>query len=97
MVRSKEERRKDCHSLISPFSATGVYFAVVMLLVSMSCLVTVAILVVHHRGGHGRRLPLWLRRAFLKGLGPWLLVHTRAEEESGCFSCNVCIFDNARV
>ncbi|XP_053406310.1 CHRNA7-FAM7A fusion protein-like [Mercenaria mercenaria] len=51
------------------FPYIGMYFTCAMLLVSWSCLMTVTVLNLHHRGGNGRRMPSWVRTVFLKWLG----------------------------
>ncbi|KAL4227651.1 Neuronal acetylcholine receptor subunit alpha-7-like [Mactra antiquata] len=62
------------------FPFIGVYFACAMLLVSMSCLMTVIVLNVHFRGSHGKKLPNWIRRIFFDCLGRILLVKHVAKE-----------------
>lgn len=43
---------------------TGVYFTCAMLLVSMSCLMTVVVLNLHFKGSSGKKIPLYLKRVF---------------------------------
>ncbi|XP_061188673.1 neuronal acetylcholine receptor subunit alpha-10-like [Saccostrea echinata] len=48
------------------FPYIGAYFTCAMLLVSMSCLMTVVVLNLHFKGGHGKKVPPYLRRIFSK-------------------------------
>ena len=48
---------------------SGIYFACAMLLVSMSCLMTVVVLNVHFKGEYGTRFPTWMRFVFFRGIG----------------------------
>lgn len=50
-----------------------------MLLVSMSCLMTVVVLNLHFKGGHGKRVPLYLRRIFAV-LAKMVFVKVREKE-----------------
>lgn len=56
-----------------PYSP-GVYFACAMLLVSLSCLMTVIVLNLHFKGEFGKKLPSWARKIFLHCLGRLLHV-----------------------
>ena len=53
-------------------SLTGMYFASSMILVSMSCMMTVVVLNIHYRGTTGYNLPPWVRKLFLEKLGRFL-------------------------
>eukprot|EP00105_Crassostrea_gigas_P000414 XP_011412229.1 PREDICTED: neuronal acetylcholine receptor subunit alpha-10 [Crassostrea gigas] len=46
------------------FPYIGVYFTCAMLLVSMSCLMTVVVLNLHFKGSSGKKVPLYLKRVF---------------------------------
>lgn len=46
------------------FPYIGVYFTCAMLLVSMSCLMTVVVLNLHFKGSSGKKVPPYLRRIF---------------------------------
>ncbi|XP_033637061.1 neuronal acetylcholine receptor subunit alpha-10-like [Asterias rubens] len=50
----------------------GQYYAATMLLVSISIMLTVIILNLHHRGPVCRPVPRWMRRLFIQRLGPIL-------------------------
>ncbi|XP_033750113.1 neuronal acetylcholine receptor subunit alpha-10-like [Pecten maximus] len=51
------------------FPYIGMYFAVSMVLVSLSCTMTVVVLMFHSRGCSGRKLPHWAKRIFIEKLG----------------------------
>ncbi|XP_056013106.1 neuronal acetylcholine receptor subunit alpha-10-like isoform X2 [Ostrea edulis] len=61
------------------FPYIGAYFTCAMLLVSMSCLMTVVVLNLHFKGGHGKRVPLYLRRIFAV-LAKMVFVKVREKE-----------------
>ena len=46
------------------FETTGVYFTCAMLLVSMSCLMTVVVLNLHFKGSNGKKVPRYMRSIF---------------------------------
>lgn len=62
------------HEVYVPYSEmfvlfAGTYFAVSMLLVSLSLILSVLVLNVHHRGDIvGRKVPVWARKFFLDKL-----------------------------
>lgn len=58
--------------VICRINCTGMYFACAMVLVSWSCVMTVTVLNVHHRGGNGHKMPDWVRKVFLQWLA-WIL------------------------
>ncbi|XP_021345857.1 neuronal acetylcholine receptor subunit alpha-10-like isoform X2 [Mizuhopecten yessoensis] len=51
------------------FPYIGMYFAVSMVLVSLSCTMTVIVLMFHSRGCSGRKIPSWAKRIFIVKLG----------------------------
>ncbi|XP_060067251.1 neuronal acetylcholine receptor subunit alpha-9-like [Ylistrum balloti] len=51
------------------FPYIGMYFAASMVLVSLSCTMTVIVLMFHSRGCSGRKIPLWAKRIFIEKLG----------------------------
>ncbi|GFO34210.1 neuronal acetylcholine receptor subunit alpha-10-like [Plakobranchus ocellatus] len=51
------------------FPYIGIYFAVAMLLVSLSTLLTVLVLNIHHKGHLNRPVPRWVRKIVLNYLG----------------------------
>lgn len=58
------------------FPFIGMYFAVSMVLVSMSCTMTVIVLMFHTRGCSGRKLPPWAKRIFVEKLGKLVCYQT---------------------
>ncbi|KAL5003928.1 hypothetical protein ScPMuIL_017384 [Solemya velum] len=63
------------------FPYIGIYFACAMMLVSLSCLMTVIVLNLHFKGIHGREVPYWIRTVFLRYLAKVVFVKT---ELSSC-------------
>ena len=53
-----------------------------MLLVSISIMLTVIILNLHHRGPTCRPVPIWMRRIFLNKLAPMLRLHPRPSQRN---------------
>ncbi|XP_069137246.1 neuronal acetylcholine receptor subunit alpha-9-like isoform X2 [Argopecten irradians] len=60
------------------FPYIGMYFAVSMVLVSLSCTMTVIVLMFHSRGCSGRKIPSWAKRIFIEKIGR--LVCSRSEK-----------------
>ncbi|XP_060067252.1 neuronal acetylcholine receptor subunit alpha-10-like [Ylistrum balloti] len=58
------------------FPYIGVYFLCAMLLVSVSCLMTVVVLNLHYKGNHGKEVPKIIRNIFFGVLGKLVLVKT---------------------
>ncbi|XP_033749536.1 neuronal acetylcholine receptor subunit alpha-9-like [Pecten maximus] len=56
------------------FPYIGVYFLCAMLLVSISCLMTVIVLNLHYKGNHGKEVPKIIRQLFFGILGKLVLV-----------------------
>lgn len=84
MLKRKHGRTRSIFVFLS-----GTYFAVVMTLVALSCLATVVVLIVHHRGDQGRRVPELVKEIFFKRLAPVLYVNTGDDDiDGGCF-CRV--------
>ncbi|XP_053405060.1 neuronal acetylcholine receptor subunit alpha-9-like [Mercenaria mercenaria] len=61
------------------FPYIGVYFACAMLLVSMSCLMTVTVLNLHFKGNFGKKMPNWVRKVFLHCFGR--ILHVKVTEK----------------
>ena len=58
--------------MFSIYCVTGIYFAVSMCLVTMSCSQTVIVLNVFYRGNDGQKVPDWAKRNILGRLGRFL-------------------------
>ncbi|XP_069137242.1 neuronal acetylcholine receptor subunit alpha-9-like [Argopecten irradians] len=56
------------------FPYIGVYFLCAMLLVSVSCLMTVIVLNLHYKGNHGKEVPKIIRQIFFGILGKLVMV-----------------------
>ncbi|KAK3098644.1 hypothetical protein FSP39_021530 [Pinctada imbricata] len=63
------------------FPYIGIYFACAMLLVSLSCLMTVTVLNLHFKGSHGKQMPIFIRRIFLEFLGKVVCVKINRERK----------------
>ncbi|XP_022087676.1 neuronal acetylcholine receptor subunit alpha-10-like [Acanthaster planci] len=70
----------------------GQYYAATMLLVSISIMLTVIVLNLHHRGPTCRPVPRWMRRIFLNKLAPILRLHPRPSQRNKAVSKDHKIF-----
>ncbi|KAK6188286.1 hypothetical protein SNE40_004494 [Patella caerulea] len=72
--------------MIPPSSETlpliGLYFASTMVMVAMSCLMTVLVLNVHFRGVHGMKPPRILKKVIIGGLGKVFCLQTKIQQET---------------
>ena len=60
----------------------GQYFAASIVLVSVSCLFTVVVLNVHHRGALGFDVPRCVELVFIDCIGRLLLVHPHVSSDA---------------
>ncbi|KAL4228119.1 hypothetical protein ACF0H5_013554 [Mactra antiquata] len=77
------------------FPYIGMYFACAMLLVSLSCVMTVTVLNIHHRGGNGQRMPDWVRKVFLGWIAWFVLL--RDKKHVSPIPANILSRKNSRV
>ncbi len=61
--------------LLATFPRAGQYFAASIVLVSVSCLFTVVVLNIHHRGAMGYEVPRCIQIVFIDCIGRLLFVH----------------------
>lgn len=59
-------------SIINYCLFTGIYLTIVMSLTSLSVIMTVFVLNLHHRGPSKQAVPVWLRNIFLGRMARWL-------------------------
>ena len=64
-------------------SISGIYLTIVMALTSMSVIMTVFVLNLHHRGPNKRPVPKWLRHVFLGRMSRYLCLQDNPRDPGG--------------